>query len=782
MQIRRKLTISTFVAVLFLLMLGGFSFLLINQIVNNSQEVIKTQKFVLRLSEIQGLTQNILSLTELHIKSEDAVSMGLIAGKIEELEDQLQSTVAGDDGILQHIGEGSGIQEFVDNWEQFHLVLHRVIGLSDLFSQQAANELLKTRGLRLFKKSRQVLDERMDHTKKVTARLSKRADAAEFASLVFIVTFTLVIVMVAVFGGLVLSRSITNPLIKLADYLRSNTLSEDQPFADSIKQDNNELRTLVQSLEVQVQNRTRELVNTNQLLENEIDIRKLREVEIKASEDKYRQIFNNTAAWMAYTSIDGNFIETNISLMKHLGYSDEELKQMNLRDLVPEKFYPEYEQFFRRLRENGKANGLMTLVGKTGKSFVLDYQSNIILNDQSQSPDMAVHFARDITLQKAAERAFEQSELRFQELVNALPLPYFITDQNQKMVFANRMTRETFDSSNGIGAGDAGAETEFTNILVPEDRQTAGNRLEAFGAQQKSGWHQYNCQRRDGSVFPCEILTTPVEHSQRNAKYQHIVVDLSERLEKEELKKQKEIVEAANQAISEWIAFVAHELRNPLGGIISFARIGQMKADAAQKGKIRSFFDQIYSAASRLEVLLSDLLDYSKMETGQLTLRQEKVDLRYVVREVELENEALLVEKGLMLVRTPTEVEAEPFELICDRYRIGQVIRNIVSNAIKFTPSGKKIEISLEKTAPGSALGPTGIQVNIADEGIGIPEDQIELIFNKYKQSRRTRAGEGTGLGLPICKKIVEAHDGRIWIQNSDAQGTTFSFVIPTRS
>lgn len=779
MQIRSKLTISTFVAVLLLLVLGSISFTLIYRLATITQRVVDAQQTVVKLTEIKAMTQNVLYLTELHIKFEDGVSMGLVAEKIEELEVQLQEALSGDGGILTETGDHTGMREFREIWRRFQKIRQQVVGLSDLFSSQIADKLLTDKGLHEYAKAQLILENRMSHYQSMVEKLGRRASAAEWASEILIAGFTLIIICVIVLGGLLMTRSITNPLLKLADYLRADSLNEKNEFEKEAFATDNELKTLVHSLEFQVQKRTEELLESNQRLEKEIDVRKHAEEAVKNRERKYRQIFNNTAAWMAYTSIDGDFIETNISLLEQIGYSEEELKQMNLKNLVPEQFHEDYDRFLYRLHQEGKADGLMTMVGRTGRVFVLDYQSNVITESDSHQR-LAVHFAKDITRQEAAERAFQESELRFQNLVNALPLAYFITDSNRSLVFANRKTSETFQ----LGALSPDPfENDFLSFLVPEDRNKAVTDLAEKPQNQKNQWHLYNCRRDDGTVFPCEILSTPLNHITGKEQLQHILVDVSERLEKEQLLKQKEVAEAANTAISEWLNFVAHELRNPLGGIVSFANFGLQKLETVSKDKLCYYFDQIHTAGKRLEILLSDLLDLSKMEIGMMTLERKRNDFLRIVREIQQENETLLIEKDLQLRIEKPEDGSASLYVFCDYYRTGQVLRNLLSNAIKFTPPGRNITISFEKTVMEGRRDSNPsidcIQVNISDEGIGIPEDQLELVFNKYKQSRKTRNGEGTGLGLPICKEIVNAHGGQIWVHSIENEGSVFSFTLP---
>ncbi len=165
----------------------------------------------------------------------------------------------------------------------------------------------------------------------------------------------------------------------------------------------------------------------------------------------------------------------------------------------------------------------------------------------------------------------------------------------------------------------------------------------------------------------------------------------------------------------------------------------------------------------------------------------QPVNFISLAQEARMEMEPLLLEKELQLDITHDDI---PLNIECDEFRIGQVVRNLLSNAIKFTPGGKKIDIVIADTAsckdscPDESLHDRnpGMQVSIIDEGPGIPADEILSVFEKFRQSRTARTGEGTGLGLPICKEIIEAHRGLIWAKSEERQGTSVRFILPYSS
>lgn len=233
--------------------------------------------------------------------------------------------------------------------------------------------------------------------------------------------------------------------------------------------------------------------------------------------------------------------------------------------------------------------------------------------------------------------------------------------------------------------------------------------------------------------------------------------------------------EKANRSKSEFLANMSHELRTPLHGILGFAQFGLTRMGEVPEERIVKYFEQISGSGKRLKLLLDDLLDLSKLEAGKMELQFGEADIGEILTQCVSEQEILLEERGLTVV---FDLPVDLPRVNCDKARIGQVVFNLLGNAIKFSPEGGEIHI----TGEGMRLNDVSnaVKICVIDQGRGVPEEELETIFDKFIQSSKNVASDGgTGLGLAISKEIIEAHCGKIWATNSTGGGANFAFYIP---
>lgn len=247
-----------------------------------------------------------------------------------------------------------------------------------------------------------------------------------------------------------------------------------------------------------------------------------------------------------------------------------------------------------------------------------------------------------------------------------------------------------------------------------------------------------------------------------------------------ELMGAKIAAEEANRSKSEFLANMTHELRTPMHAILSFSRLGRERLPQVENAeKVAVYLDRINASGERLLVLVNDLLDLSKLEAGRMRYEFARYDLREIVDAAVIELSALARDKDIDLQLPGGYL---PEHVWCDSLRIGQVVRNLIGNAIKFTAPGRAITLAFaEATLPDGASGEVpACRFSVRDEGIGIPEGELELVFEKFVQSTASKTGAGgTGLGLSICREIVLHHGGRIWAEHNADGGACFTFELP---
>lgn len=401
----------------------------------------------------------------------------------------------------------------------------------------------------------------------------------------------------------------------------------------------------------------------------------------------------------------------------------------------------------------------------------------------------------DITERKAAEQKLRE----LSEVVRQSPVSIVITNLQGEIEYVNpkfeRLTGYTLDDVRGMNprflkSGDKSA-TEYADLwrTIKSGRE----------------WHgELHNKKKNGDLYWEYASILPlVDEAGHITHFLAVKEDITERkrvdqeleMHRDHLRElveeqtaglllAKEAAERAYRAKSEFLANVSHELRTPMHAILSFAQLGRDKAENAPREKLREYFGRVHMSGERLLALVNTLLDLSKLEAGKMLLDVRLLDITTVIWDVFGELEPLAAAKRQALVLVPPK---EAAQANVDATRFAQVMRNLISNAIKFTPDGGRVAISIDPVmlAAGRRATDSGavhaLRITVSDAGIGIPEDELESIFDKFVQSKRTRSGAGgTGLGLAICREIVEAHGGSISAANNPQGGADLIVILPT--
>ncbi|HCS51902.1 MAG TPA: hypothetical protein DIW81_09965 [Planctomycetaceae bacterium] len=305
----------------------------------------------------------------------------------------------------------------------------------------------------------------------------------------------------------------------------------------------------------------------------------------------------------------------------------------------------------------------------------------------------------------------------------------------------------------------------------PAARKMMLQRLKQDGSVKE---YRIALRRRDGSVLDVVINARHFPETEQSPAFiEGSVTDISERIQSEELRKQKESAEAASQAKSSFLATMSHEIRTPLNGVIGML---ELLTDTEMNTKQNHYANIAKSSADSLLSLINDILDFSKIEAGKLELNSEEFDLESMVEDVADMFNLRAEQKGIELTCHVWPNVAN--RVIGDSERLRQILVNLIGNALKFTEKG---EVSVEVQAEGICENQQMISLSVQDTGIGMPAEIQERLFLPFEQAdgSTTRKFGGTGLGLAICRQLVELMDGTITIESALGAGSKFTCQIP---
>jgi PAS domain S-box-containing protein len=393
------------------------------------------------------------------------------------------------------------------------------------------------------------------------------------------------------------------------------------------------------------------------------------------------------------------------------------------------------------------------------------------------TPLYAQGYMLDITERKQSEERLRDSEERTRLLFDTALDAIVTMDAAGTITGWNAQAEATFGWSADEAIGRRLSET----VIPPEHRAAHERGLERFlstgEARVLNKRIEVAALHRDGTEFPVELAITPLARG-GTYEFSAFLRDISARrraeAERDRLleseRAQIERLRELDRLKDEFIALVSHELRTPLTSIRGYLELVTDGASGDLTPDQEQFLGVVARNAERLQSLVGDLLFVAQIEAGRLSLDRADVDLVSVAAES--------VESGRPLA-APKEIELSlaadaQVRLEGDRGRLGQLFDNFVSNAIKFTPAGGRVDVRI-RTEGNSAV------IEVADTGMGIPADEQEQLFERFFRSSNATAQaiQGTGLGLTISKAIVDAHGGTISFTSVENEGTTFRIELP---
>ncbi len=481
---------------------------------------------------------------------------------------------------------------------------------------------------------------------------------------------------------------------------------------------------------------------------------------------------NSVHECISITDLNHNIIFVNQTFLKTYGYSLKEIIGKNTSILRSEKNDPEVLRSIHEETLRGGWQGRLINKRKDGREFIIELSTSIV-RDEKNNPIAYVGLSRDISKIIQTEEKLEEVEKKYSELFMGLKDIVYESTIDGKFVELNPAGMEFF----GINSLEQFQNTNIiSHIYVnPEDRERFKNELIKNGYVKD---FEIEIKKLNGEMAVVRETSIAVKNKDGEIiGYRGILRDVTERKKHEaQLKQLVEKLECLNQELKnsnaskdKFFSIIAHDLRSPFSSLLSFSEFLYQDIDELNKEEIKSFAQNINEAAKTVFALLENLLQWSRIQTGTISFNPKKFILYDIVAKVInlLYNNAALKKIELLNnIKRGTIIFA-------DEDMIFSVFQNLISNAIKFTHENGKIIIDSEDKE-------NMVEISIVDNGIGIDEKDLEKLFRidiPFTKSG-TKEEKGSGLGLILCKEMIEKNGGKITVQSKVGEGTTFKFTL----
>ncbi|MES2849509.1 MAG: PAS domain S-box protein, partial [Bacteroidota bacterium] len=503
----------------------------------------------------------------------------------------------------------------------------------------------------------------------------------------------------------------------------------------------------------------------------DITHRKLFELAIKKSEEEKAAVLDNAQAIICKHDLQGNILDVNPAAEKLSGYSKKELIGSNLVNLVTPDFQQYFGFYLSEIIEKKTATGSFQIVRKDGSKRAWLYQN--ALYDNKHGEPYIIASAIDITESVKAQNEIEKQQQFISQIIENSPNIIYVMNEQSQVVLHNKTFGQYYlCDENEMLALDVTTLSKGEKDIFLGDFESMLELQDGEMIRLEGSMPGTSCTNDPVSWF--NVIKKCFKDKKGKKYILGIGMDITSRYQIEtDLIAANEMVERSLKVKDQFISNMSHEIRTPLNAVIGFTDLLFNTTLDKEQG---DYVDIIKSASENLLGLINNILDLSKIESGNLALECLPIDVKQIVTDAAKILEPKAKEKGIALKYNITG--NMPAKVMGDQLRLSQILFNLMGNAIKFTDTGF-VEIGCRMVS-----GPDDtkhyISFYVKDTGIGVAMEKQEAIFERFTQANTDteRLYGGTGLGLNIAKGIVDMYGGTLMIDSSPGKGTTFNFIL----
>lgn len=497
--------------------------------------------------------------------------------------------------------------------------------------------------------------------------------------------------------------------------------------------------------------------------------KELSDIKIKENEQKYRNLFDyNPYPMWIYDTNSLKILEVNNSATEQYGYSKEEFLDLTIADIRPEADIEMLKESISKEKKELSSSGDWRHKKKNGEIIFVEITSYPILYNGIEARHVIVN---NITEKRKFEIALKQSEDNFHRSLNESPLGIRIVSKSGETLYINKAFLDIFGFLSIEDYKNTPTEKLYTKQSYNQHVERK-KRRKIVDSQQEG--YQIDIIRNDGLNRNIQVIRKPVIWNNEK-QFQVIYQDITEQKKIEhELILAKEKAEESDRLKTAFLQNMSHEIRTPMNAIVGFSELMEYELDNPEK--IKEYLSTIKLRSNDLLEIINELLDIARIESGQLKLYDEKVDLEKLIEDIfnEFSKHHLKIEKSnvsLSFSKIPNYINSQ---VIADPGKIKQVFINLIHNALKFTNEGS-VKFGYH------SIDESSISFHVTDTGQGIPDNMKVIIFERFRKSADETAyvQDGIGLGLSIVRGLIQLMNGDIWLESEVNKGTTFFFKIP---